>query len=104
MSRAIAAAMGLLALAACDDGGIVDQTIRHGVRQSAVEACRAWVPQSEIASAAGLDPERLCGCAADRILEGKSASELGSLRPGSAELRAAATQCVAEVQGSATRN
>lgn len=92
------AAVSLLLLAACDSGGVVDQTIRHGVRQSAVEACTAWVPQSEIALAAGVDPERLCGCAADRILEGKAASKLAELRPSSLELRAAVTQCVADVQ------
>jgi hypothetical protein len=98
MRKVIAAAV-LLSLAACDDGGVVDQTIRFGVRQSAVEACAAWLPQSDIASAAGLSPERLCACAADRILAGKSASELRDLVPGSGEIRAAAAQCAAESRG-----
>ncbi len=96
------AAMSLLSLAACDSGGVVDQSIRRGVRQSAVQACTAWVPQSEIALAAGVDPERLCGCAADRILEGKGASDLADLRPSSPELRAAVAQCVAEDQTAET--
>ena len=90
--------MALLSLAACDSGGVLDQTIQRGVRQSAVQACAAWLPQSEIALAAGVDSERLCGCAATRILEGKGASELADLRPSSPELRAAVAQCVAEVQ------
>ncbi len=92
------AAVALLSLSACDSGGIVDQTIRQGVRESAVQACTAWVPQSQIALAAGVDTERLCGCAADRILEEKDGSELADLRPSSPELRAAVAQCVAEVQ------
>lgn len=97
MSR-ILGAMSLLSLAACDSGGVVEQTIQRGVQQSAVQACTAWLPQSEIALAAGVDPERLCGCAANRILEGKGASDLADLRPSSAELHAAVAQCVAEVQ------
>ena len=90
--------MSLLSLAACDSGGVVDQTIQRGVRQSAVQACTAWLPQSEIALAAEVDSERLCGCAATRILEGNGASEFADLRPSSPELRAAVAQCVMEVQ------
>ena len=98
------AAAALLALGACDSGGVVDQTIRHGVRQSAVQACRSWVPQSEIVLAAGVNMDRLCGCAADRILKGKGASELGDFRPGGPELSAAVSQCLKEdrAAGSAT--
>lgn len=90
--------MALLLLAACDSGGVIDQTIERGIRQSAVQACTAWIPQAEIALAAGIDPDRLCGCAADRILEGKSASEFADLTPSSSELRSAVAQCVVEVQ------
>jgi hypothetical protein len=97
MRRTAAVAL-LIPLAGCDTGGVVDQTIRSGVRQSAIEACSAWIPQSEIALAAGVETARLCGCAADRILEGKSASELANLRPSSADLRAAVGRCVAEVR------
>jgi len=97
MSRTLAA-IALLLLAACDGGGVVDQTIERGVRQSAVQACTTWLPQSEIAQAAGVDPERLCGCAADRILKGKNASNFAGLTPNSSELRDAVAQCVIEVQ------
>lgn len=95
--RAFLAAAALVSLAACDGGGAVDQAIERGVRESAVQACVTWVPQSEITAAAGLDAGRLCGCAADRLLEGKSVSELGGLRPDSPESRAAIVQCVAEL-------
>lgn len=102
MSRAFAATL-LLSLAACDSGGVIDQTVREGVRQSGLAACTAWVPQSDLARAAGVDTEGLCGCAANRILEGKQTAELADLKPSSAELRAAVTQCVAEVQTGAKR-
>jgi hypothetical protein len=94
----MAAAAPLILLAACDSGGVVDQTVRIGVRQSAIEACSAWIPQSEIALAAGVETARLCGCAADRILEGRSASELANLRPSIADLRAAVAHCVSEMR------
>ena len=97
MSRVLAVTL-LLSLAACDSGGVVDQTVREGVRQSGLAACTAWVPQSDIVRAAGVDTDRLCGCAADRILEGKRTTQLADFKPSSAELRAAVAQCVAEVQ------
>jgi len=91
----------ILSLGACDDGGVVDQTIQRGVRQSAVQACVAWVPESQIAATAGLDADRLCSCAADRLLEGKDVADLGELRPDSPESRAAIVRCVAETQSGA---
>lgn len=97
--KTITAATALLSLAACDSGGVVDQGIREGVRQSAAQACAAWIPQSDIALAAGLAPDRLCACAADRILEGKNVTELAAFRLGGTEIRAAIIQCAAEVQG-----
>ena len=95
--KTILTAVALLSLAACDNGGVIDQSIRSGVRESAVQACTTWLPQSDIAAAASLDPDRLCGCAADRLLE-KGASPLAELTPESAEVRTAMTQCVAEMR------
>lgn len=92
--------MSLLSLAACGTGGVVDQTVQHGVRQSTVRACTAWIPESQIALAAGVDSERLCGCAADRLLKDKSVSELADLTLSSSQLGAAVAQCVAEAQKS----
>ena len=98
--RPIFAAPALLCLAACDDGGVVDQSIEHGVRQSAVEACIAWVPESNISLAAGFDGERLCACAADQMLEGSDLSDLVDFRPGGAEIRTAIAQCISDIQAS----
>ena len=102
MRRIFSAAM-LLALAACDSGGVVDRTVRQGVRQSAVEACIAWAPQSDFARAAGLDPEQLCACAADKLMKNRTVSDLGDLASGSGKIQAAAAQCVAERQGRSSR-
>lgn len=93
--RPMLAAAATAALAACGEGGIVDDTVRSGLRQSAVEACLAWAPESTIAQAAGLSRERLCACAADRILEGGTLSDL---RPDSPEARDAILQCASEIR------
>jgi hypothetical protein len=104
LSRPIGVVAALLLTAACDSGGVVDQTVRAGVRQSAVEACQAWVPQSELVTAAGVDAGRLCGCAADRVLADKSAAELADIGQSSADIRAAAVQCIAELGERGTRD
>jgi hypothetical protein len=91
----------LILLSACDGGGPVDQSIQQGVRQSAIQACIAWVPSFEMAEAAGLNGERLCTCAADRLLAGKSMADLAQgIRPDSPENRRAIVQCIADIQGS----
>lgn len=88
----------LLTATGCDNGGVVDEAIQQGVRQNAVQACIAWLPQTEIAAAVGLDEDRLCTCAANRIIEGANVAHLNSFQPDSPENRAAIIQCVTEVK------
>jgi hypothetical protein len=96
--RTFTAAALLVSLAACDGGGVIDQSIEQGVRQTAIQTCIAWVPQSDIPAAAALQAERLCACATDRMLDGKSLSELSTIRFDGPEVRAAVVQCVADRQ------
>jgi hypothetical protein len=103
MMKPVVYAIALFSLTACDSGGVVDQTVRHTVRQSAIEACSQYIPQFDVAAATGLDPNQLCGCAADRIMEQKSASDLASNPPGMPEVRTAVAQCVADFQSPGTR-
>ncbi len=91
--RTLAAGLVFL-LAACDVASTIDPPIPQAVRQSAIETCKAWIPQSRIAAAAGLDANRLCSCAADRILEGKGITDLPELRPDAPEIRAAIVKCI----------
>lgn len=102
MKAHLLSAAALLALSGCDNGGVIDQTIQGGVRHSAVQACIAYVPQSEMATAAGLDPQRLCACAVDRMLEVRNVADLAQLRPDSPEGRAAIAQCIAENRSTPT--
>ncbi|HEX8258278.1 MAG TPA: hypothetical protein VF589_11655 [Allosphingosinicella sp.] len=94
--RAILAVAALAALAGCGEGGVVDDTVRAGLRQSTVEACLAWAPESTMVEAAGISRERLCACAADRILDG-GITQLPDLSPDNPEIREAVRQCVGEI-------
>jgi hypothetical protein len=89
--RTFTAAALLVSLAACDGGGVIDQSIEQGVRQTAIQTCIAWVPQSDIPAAAALQAERLCACATDRMLDGKSLSELSTI--GSTVLKSERRSC-----------
>lgn len=102
--RLSAAATLLLLLTACDASGVIGDTAKQGVRQSAIQACIAWAPESPIAAAAGVGAERLCACAADRIMAQKNLSDLAALRPDRAEIQAAVVQCLADVSGTAPDN
>ena len=90
--------VAVFSLAGCDGGGVIDKTIQAGVRESAVQACVAWLPQSEITLAAGLDQQELCGCAVDRMMKVRNVSDLAGLRPDSPEGRAAIAQCIAQTR------
>ena len=79
----------MLPLAGCQS----EDQFRQRWRETAVGACvqqarTAGLPQ-------GVDPDRLCNCSIDRLMEGKSAAELRSYRP-TPEDSAAAQQCAAE--------
>lgn len=86
----------LLSLAARDSGLVIDQEIRSSLRESAIKACTAWIPQSDIAAAAGPGTDKICGCAADHVLE--NASQLADLKSSTVEIRTAVAQCAAEVR------
>jgi len=96
--RNLFAVIAFLTLVACDEGGVIDQTVQTGIRESAVQTCVEWIPQSDIAAAAGLKSDKLCACAADRFLEGKSLAEAADPRSASEGIRSAVAQCVSEIQ------
>jgi hypothetical protein len=94
-----AAAM-VLALAGCGEGSAFDNGIRDGFRSTAVESCISSSRGTPMP--AGFDFERLCNCAIDRYMEGKSGAELRRADPSDPALRAASQQCAMEQIGAAT--
>ena len=95
----MAATASIPALAAC---GATDEAARDAFRRNSIQACLTSSRQSAPPALAGFDWERLCTCATDRIVQGKSASELVQLRPGGPGQREAVEQCFAEMQVGAT--
>ena len=72
-------------LAGCGEGSAFDNGFRTSFRENAVSSC---VTASRNApNASRFDWQRLCGCAIDRYMNGKSSSDLRSANPIIATLR-----------------
>jgi hypothetical protein len=96
--RAAIALFTLPALAACEDS---DEALRNQFRQGSIESCLETA--SSAPAPPGFDWQRLCTCATERVMEGKSGAELARLEPGTPEQRRIVAQCAAEVRGGAPK-
>ena len=83
-------------LAACGEGSAVDAQVKATYRQQLMAVCTSTA-SGYLPTGANLDLDKICGCAADKIMEGKSAKELVSTVPGSAEDLAKIRGCAAEL-------
>src|SRR5690554_3070656 len=87
----------IVLLAACGPGSAFDNSFRESYREKAVEGC---VEGSRRAPAApGVDFQRICECAVDRHMQGKSATDLMGEADDAAQSGAQETtlQCVREI-------
>lgn len=97
-ATAVFALAALGVLCACEDS---DEALRNQFRQGSIESC---LESARAAPAPpGFDWERLCACATERVMEGKSGAELAQLEPGTPEQRRIVAQCAAEMRGGATK-
>jgi hypothetical protein len=98
-----AACAAMLCLSGCGDGGLDDNEMRASFREHQVQTCISGVSSSPQAAALHLDGPRLCACAMDRYMAGKSAADLRNADPHDAALRDATRQCqmeqMSEAQG-----
>ena len=85
-----------LTLTACGEGSVVDESIKTAYREKLVSACAA-TSQGIVPDAASIELDKICGCAADKVMEGKSATDLATTVPGSAEDLAKIRQCATEL-------
>ena len=83
-------------LAACGEGSAVDESIKATYREQLVTTCSATA-EGYLPAAANIDLGKVCGCAADKIMEGKSATDLATTGPGSAEDLAKIRLCATEL-------
>ena len=84
----------LPALAACGEGSAFDNSFRSSYRERAVESCLSGI-RAGAPAGVQLDFRRVCTCAVDRHMEGKSATDLMGAEDTQATQRAA-EQCVME--------
>lgn len=87
----------IVLLAACGPGSAFDNSFRESYREKAVEGClegsrRAPAPD-------GVDFQRICECAVDRHMAGRSATDLMGESDDAAQsgARDATLQCVREI-------
>ena len=92
---ATATGASLVAIAACGQGGAFDNGLRDSYREKALSSC---VSGARSAAPAGvpIDFDRVCGCAIDRHMEGKSGTELmrENEKTDMSGAQAAMTQCL----------
>lgn len=90
------APVALLALSACGEGGVVDENLKSTVRQSIVASCAATA-EGQVPEGVDVDLTKLCDCAADKLMAGKSVQELVANPPTSVEDLAPIKECIGEI-------
>jgi hypothetical protein len=95
-----AACAAVTLLAGRGEGSAFENGERSSFRENAVNSC---VTASRTAPNTNqFDWPRLCGCAIDRYMTGKSTADLRSANPQDPALRAATEQCAMEQVGAAS--
>lgn len=85
----------LVAIAACGQGGAFDNGLRDSYREKALSSCVSGA-RSGAPPGVAIDFDRVCGCAIDRHMEGKSGTELmrENEKTDMSGAQAAMTQCL----------
>lgn len=81
------------ALAACGEGSSFDTEFKKNYREKMVTSCVSSAKGS-MPAGIDIDLEGICACTADKVMEGKSAKDLMTHAPGSADDMAKLQQCV----------
>lgn len=90
------APIALLSLAACGEGGALDENVTATVRQSIVASCAATA-EGQVPEGVNVDLDKVCDCAADKLMAGKSVQDLVSNPPTSVEDLAPVKECLKEI-------
>lgn len=85
-----------VALTACGEGSAVDAQIKATYREQLVTVCTSTA-SGYLPAGANIDLDKVCGCATDKVMEGKSATDLATTVPGSAEDIAKIRLCATEL-------
>ena len=84
MKRILSVALLSLALAACGEGNALSDTVKVSVRESIVATCTTAASE-QIPEGIQVDVDQVCGCAADKVMDGKGVSDLVANPPSPSE-------------------
>jgi hypothetical protein len=84
MKRIITVALLPLALAACGEGGALNDTVKVSVREPIIATCTTAASE-QILEGIQVDVNQVCGRAAGKVMDGKSVSDLVAHPPSSSE-------------------
>lgn len=84
------------ALAACGEGGAIDENLKSTLRQSLVTSCTATA-QGQIPEGVNVDVSTVCTCATDKVMAEKSVTDLVSNPPTPSEALDKVKACVSEM-------
>lgn len=85
-----------LSVAACSEGGVLDESVKTTVREQLVATCTATA-EGQIPEGVTVDVNQVCSCAADKVMDGKSVQDLVTNPPTSAEDLTQVRECLKEM-------
>lgn len=92
----------LVTLAACGQGSSFDESFKASFREKAIATCTEQT-QGKAPAGMNIDVNKMCGCVTDKIMEGKSATQLATAMPNSTEGMAIAQTCLKELYPNAMK-
>jgi hypothetical protein len=96
MKRMMTIALLSVALAGCGEGGALNDTLQISVRESLVATCTTAAGE-QIPEGVEVDIGKVCGCAADKVMDGKNVSDLVSNPPSPSEALSKVQSCLREL-------
>ena len=85
-----------LVLAGCGEGSALNDTVQISVRESLIATCTT-AAQEQIPEGIQVDIDKVCGCAADKVTEGKTVSDLMADPPTPSEAMSKVQACLREL-------
>ena len=96
MKRILSVALLSLTLAACGEGGALNDTVKVSVRESIIATCTTAASE-QIPEGIQVDVNQVCGCAAGKVMDGKIVSDLVANPPSPSEGIAKLQACLKEL-------
>ena len=96
MKRIILIALMSLVVAGCGEGSALNDTVQVSIRESLIATCTTAASE-QIPEGIQVDIDKVCGCAADKVIAGKSVSDLVANPPTPSEGISKVQACLKEL-------